>query len=398
LDQPTLSTLQDNLCLIRGRERVLDLAPALMELARNTGQLGAMHWLDYFLSTRARASKPPYLILQLNPRVKPEELRADDIRAAALFFEYQIAGFRTGLFSTDDAVGYRTVIAAAEERERFAYRAARALLDCGAHIVLSNYESASENAISRPLERKLLFGRRERKVPRMLRLFPTYEETLAQFGHSTRFNLRYYRRRLAKRVQLEFVDDARPEITMEKFRSLDVASLDPLQNLHEVTRRWRSSCDLPDSFVVGLRSSEGKWLSLIGGWRHETTTVLHWQLNVAGYEQDSIGTVMRSFFIEHEVARGAQELLIYGGTPHTIRHAFKEDTIVDLMLCRNSLRSQAYRMFARHLNQRAGFLRSNHLIRTLGELDLHPLPMRTPSFRPPHLASLEPDPQEALGG
>ena len=186
----------------------------------------------------------------------------------------------------------------------------------------------------------------------MLHLRPTYEETLAQFGHSTRFNLRYYRRRLARRMWLEFMDDVRSRITSAEFESLNAASLNPIGSAHEVKLRWTCSCELPDSFVVGLRSSEGKWLSLIGGWRQDTTTVLHWQLNAAGYEHDSIGTVMRSFFLEHEVARGTRELLIFGGTPHTIRHAFKEDAIVDLVFCRDSLRSRICRSLARYLNRR----------------------------------------------
>jgi hypothetical protein len=82
---------------------------------------------------------------------------------------------------------------------------------------------------------------------------------------------------------------------------------------------------------------------------------------------------MRSFFLEHEIARGTRELLIFGGTPHTIRHAFKEDAIVDLVFCRDSTRSRICRALARYLDRRRSFLYSNHLIRTVGELELHPI-------------------------
>jgi hypothetical protein len=370
LDQPTLRYLEDDLYLVCEREEVLKLAPALQELAQRTGQLGAMHWLPYFFSTGSRISKPPYLVVQLAGRKAPGALCAEDIRAAALFFEYRIAGIRTGMFSTDDAVGYRTVIAARHERDRFASRAAQALLNSGAHIVLTNYDRSGD--APRPtVQGKALEGWRERTVRRILPLGATLEDTLAQFGQATRFNLRYYRRRLAKRVQLEFVEDARPHITTSEFAALNAASLNPLDSADEVDLRWNCSCELTDSFVVGLRSSDGKWISLIGGWRQETMTVLHWQMNAAGYEQDSIGTVMRSFFLEHEIARGARELLIFGGTAHTINRAFTEDTIVDLLLCRDTFRARVCRTVAQLLSRRISLLRSNHLVRTLAEVELH---------------------------
>ena len=360
--------LHEDLYLVRGRKQVLELAPVLEAFAQHAGQLGAMHWLGYFLSTRSVVSKPPYLILQLVRNPGREELRVEDIRAAALFFEYRIAGIRTRVFSTDDAVGYRTVIAAPHERDRFARRAVQALLDTGAHTVLANYASDAKQPTSSP-DRGVLTGWRQRTAPRILPLAPTFEATLAQFGHTTRFNLRYYRRRLSKRTETHYVADARPHITPVEFASLNADSLNPVASAHEVELRWKCSCELRDSFVVGLRSSEGKWLSLIGGWRQGTVTVVHWQMNAAGYEQDSIGTVMRSFFIEDEIARGARELLIYGGTPHTINRAFTRDTIVDLLVCRDSLRTRICRIVAAHLNRRAG-LRSNHLLCTLNELEL----------------------------
>jgi hypothetical protein len=348
---------------------VLKLAPVLEELAGCTAQLGAMHWLGYFLSTQSIASKPPSLVLQLNDPSHAHPLQARNIRAAALFFEYRVAGIRTRVFSTDDAVGYRTVVAPPQERDRFARRAAQLLLRAGAHVVLANYEPLGGATLS-VSEPDVLTGWRERTVPCILPLATTFDETLARLGRATRFNLRYYRRRLAKRLELEFVEDVRQHITLEEFAALNAASLNPVTSDHEIHLRWNCSCKLPGSFVVGLRTSQGKWLSLISGWRHETRTVLHWQMNAAGYERDSIGTVMRSFFIEHEIAGGARELLIYGGTSHTINHAFTQHTVADLLICRDSFRARICRNVARHLSCRAGFLRSNHLLRTLGELEM----------------------------
>jgi hypothetical protein len=363
-----LTSLGDNLHLVRGRTSVLELAPALQELARRTGQPGAMHWLEYFLDTPSLANKPPYLVLELSCLPNCGVLHSHYITAAALFCEYRVAGIRTRIFSTDDAVGFRTIIAPVEVREHFAERAAGALLNKEAHVVLATYETRNEVASVEPVPGALV-GYRQRRVGRMLTLAPTYDETLARMGRLTRRNLRYYRRHLASRVQLIFVADARPLLTFEEFKSLNDASLNPVRNRRELQLRWRSSCDRPAGYITGLRTVEGKWLSLLGGWRDDATTVLHWQLNSSGYEHDSVGIVIRSFFLEHEIAQGARKLLMFGGTPHSIRHAFDEDTIADLVLCRPSLRAAVLRVLARHLAPIDGRC-TNHLLQVLATVSL----------------------------
>jgi hypothetical protein len=88
-------------------------------------------------------------------------------------------------------------------------------------------------------------------------------------------------------------------------------------------------------------------LSLIGGWRQGKTTVLHWQMNAAGYGKNSIGTAMRAFFLEDEIARGNEFLLIHGGTGHSMRRAFSRHTVADLIVRRKSMRSVLLRWCSR---------------------------------------------------
>lgn len=367
----TLIPLGGDLFLTQGRPQILNLAPALQELSNRTRQLGAMHWLEYFLYTASPASKPPHLVLQLRCPSRPDSLDAENILAAALFFEYRFAGLATGVFCTDDAVGFRTVIAAREERSRFAERAANALLRRGAHVVLTTYESPNDTeAVPRALPGTLL-GYRQRSVGRMLTLAPNYEEMLSNLGRLTRRNFRYYRRRLASRVQLNFVADARAELSFGQFMRLNSGSRNPVRSERELWLRWRNACRGEGGFLQGLRLADGKWLALLGGWRHETTTVLHWQLNGAGYERDSIGIVMRSFFLEHEIGLGARKLLMYGGTPHSIRYSFDQDVITDLFLCRLSARSLMLRLLAKPLTQFTRLGRTNQLLQTLADLRLH---------------------------
>jgi len=369
---PTFSliSLGEDLLLIHGRQQVLDLAPALQQLSSRTGQFGAMHWLEYFLDTARPLTKPPYLVLQVQHPKTADPLHPDHILAAALFFEYCVAGLRTGVFCTDDAVGFRTVIALPEERGRFAERAAAALLKNGAHIVLTTFEDLEgEESAHEPLPGMLL-GYRHRVVGRMLTLAPTYDETLSHLGRLTRRNLRYYRRRLVSHLDLNFIADARADLTFSEFMRLNAASLNPVRRNRELWLRWRSSCRTAGGFLQGLRTAEGKWLALLGGWRHETMTVLHWQLNVEGYERDSIGIVMRSFFLEHEIALGARKMLMYGGTPHSIRYSFDEDSIADLLLCRPTLRSRILCLLAQSLPPQSILARRNHLLQTLAVLPM----------------------------
>lgn len=383
-----LTSLGEDLFVIQGRQQVLNLAPALQELSRRTGQLGAMHWLEYFLDSTSLLRKPPYLVLQLRDPIGAGPLCQENILAAALFFEHCVAGVRTGVFCTDDAVGFRTVIAVGEERARFAERAANVLLKNGAHVVLTTYEGGDDDvgALRRPLPGTLL-GYRQRSVGRMLTLAPTYDEFLSHMGRLTRRNLRYYRRHLASHLEFEFIADARSELTFAEFMRLNATSRQPVRRDRELWLRWRSSCRVAGGFLQGLRTTEGKWLALVGGWRHETTTVLHWQLNSLGYDRDSLGIVMRSYFLEHEIARGARKLLMFGGTPHSIRSAFEEDSIADLLLCRSTVRSWMLRFLAHSLLPHSKLARRNHLLQTLAVLPLAGCP-RTPA----QLVSSSPQP------
>ena len=162
---------------------------------------------------------------------------------------------------------------------------------------------------------------------------------LARLGKSTRFNLRYYRRRLLKEIGCEYVADAVPFLRESDVATLNANSLNPVQP-EEFERRVRSASGLPGSYLCGLRTNDGRWLSLIGGWRQDGTTVLFWQLNALGFEKYSIGTAMRSFYLEDEIARGAKRLLIFGGTSHTMRHGFLEDPVADLLVQRRGARAE----------------------------------------------------------
>ncbi len=294
-----------------------------------------MHWLGYFVAESERAKKQVHLILLLSG--DETELDVGRICAAGFFTEYSILGQPTRIFSTDDAVGFRTVIAPASSRGLATAMMVKMLWHGGARAVLATVDSSLEGQARMLLSTCSggLWGERERLVERFLDLCSSYEATLATLGKSTRFNLRYYRKRLQRSLDLVYEENAGGLLSQTQLDDLNKRSLNPVSS--EAFRlRCRSGREFAGSFLVGLRTSTGEWLSLVGGWRQGTQTVLYWQLNVRGREKDSIGTVMRSYFLEHEVARGATSLLIYGGTPHSMRHAFRTDRILDIVLRRQS--------------------------------------------------------------
>ena len=366
-------TLTHNLLVLDSREAILTLAPLLELLAERCGQAGAMHWLPYFLDEAVTGRRAPYLVLVLRPEQdENRSLCVEDIEAAALFFEYRIFGLRTGAVATGDAVGFSSVIAPEQQRTQVAAMAARALVERGASVVLATYAGEGE-----PETKPILMGwpgvlsaTRKRQVGRSLRLFPTMGQTLAQMGKRTRTNLRYYRRRLEESMHCEYVPDAAAELADVDLQGLNEGSLNPVSPA-EFGRRIRSASELPGSFLAGLRTGDGRWLSLMGGWRQGTTTVLYWQMNIAGYEKQSIGTVMRSFFLEHEIGRGARKLLMYGGTSHAMRHAFEQDTVADLVIRRKGVQSRLLCWASRFFATPAGVGgRGNFLATTLQDQQL----------------------------
>jgi hypothetical protein len=344
--------------ILDGPQAILEQTTLLEGLALRCGQSGAMHWLKHFLAVPSAVEKIPYLVLVPQEGVSLHEMQLDrlqpeHLRAAVLMFQYRFLGLPVGAFSTDDVSGFRTVVAPVEQRAAVAEIAANAMLERGAQFVLVSYCDADCNAGRDAVEpvpaprltagRKLEWARRRRPVAKTLPLAGSFEATLATLGKATRFNLGYYRRRLLKKMSCEFVPNVCGLLSDSDLDALNAGSLNPVTS-ENFRLQYRSSCDLPGGFVVGLRDGEGRWLSLIGGWRQKETTVLYWQMNAAGFERDSLGTVMRSYFLEHEVQLGGRQLVVYGGTTHSMGNSFVRETVTELVVRRRSGRATSLRL------------------------------------------------------
>lgn len=326
--------------VLSGHAEVLAQSALLEGLAERCDQAGAMNWLGYFLAVSSFKAKHPHLVLIVKCG-RPVSSRAlDDVHAAVLLFEYRVLGMRTGAYSTDDWAGFRTVIAPELERAAMSALAADALMKRGAQISLISYSepAASSNTFVPVLRHAATWASARRPLAMTLLLQPTVKATLAKLGKSTRFNLGYYRRRLNAVEPCEFIPNVCGLIQEHELEALNRASLNPVASA-DFRLQYESACNLPGGFMLGLRNPQGKWLSLIGGWRQGNVTVLHWQMNASGYEKLSVGTAMRSYFLEHEVERGAKKLIYYGGTPHSMGNSFEQEEVTDLIVRRRSLRS-----------------------------------------------------------
>jgi hypothetical protein len=318
--------------VLRGRDAVLALQPLLVELSSRTGQTGAMDALDLFLGSPTAREKIPYLLLVgLRDGVRPEAAGADDLDGAVLIYEYKVAGRGMGVFATDDVTGARTVVAAEEIRTEVAELACRRLLELGAAIVMVSLEGEVE-AGRRPADGTACrMMTRRRTVPKYLPLTSTVESTLALLGNDTRRNFRRYRRRLEMDFGAEFV--AAVEMEREEFMEMNRASTNPVI---EGIAAWRyeSLAQIARPMFCGLRTTDGRWLSLVGGRRVGSTIEIDWQMNLSGMPRYSLSTVMRAFLLEHEIGLGTEKLVFEGGTPHSMRHSFVDCSAVDIVVAR----------------------------------------------------------------
>ena len=314
-----------------------------------------MNWLSHFISVSSFNRKKPYLVLMVRNGVKPSPLNVDDVHAAIFLFEYTMMGLPTGAFCADDWAGFRTVIAPEPERAAMAAAAADAMLDHGAQIVLVAYGhpvgAADRHAPSS--HHALRWAWSTQPVAMELPLETTMQATLAKLGRSTRYNLGYYRRRLAKEMPCEFIADARGMLREDEMQAINAGSLNPVTET-DFRRQYKSSCELHGGFLLGLRTADGTWVSLVGGWRQAGTTVHYWQMNKAGHEKLSIGKAMLSYFLEHEVNLGTHKLIYNGGTPNPIRFSFTPHEVTYLVAERKSLRGRALNNLMRLANSLRG--------------------------------------------
>lgn len=368
----TPELLHPVLRLIKGREGILRVADTLHLLAERCGQPGAMEDMAYFLSKPGLLKRTPHLML-ISRGAKPtaEEIAIGDLLGAVLLYGYRVVGCNIGVFTTNDRSGRSTLIAPAPLRSRLAQFAARTLIDRGAHVVMisfrdevpSNREPLCE--LSGPVSSKQPASRwacREREIAEYLPLESTYDGTLANIRPKTRTNMRSYRRRAEKELGCTSVSSV--EISKKEFLAFS------RQSMYAVPDRvagWRYDIlkELSAPLFMGMHDKDGRWLSLVGGRRFDSSSEILWQMNLEGLGRYSLSLVMRCYFMEHEISAGSRRFYLEGGTAHPIRHSFVNGKVIDLAVLRRSPAALVARKLARHV-----IPGDNELARMFSDADL----------------------------
>ncbi|WP_213807413.1 hypothetical protein [Granulicella sp. dw_53] len=323
--------------ILTGRDAILEHHILLQDYACKTGQFASMHGLQFTLNQEYAARKIPHLVCLIAPGAQAASLTLNSLLGCALFFEYHIRFWKTGIFATGDNTGVRTVFAPPELRVDVTAFTAAELLRNG-RIVLASFKLPTDLPCHPHFPAGLsgLWATQDREIYDHLPLASTFDATLSTLGKRTRTHLRYYRKRVQEELPCEFVADVTPYIDRSQLAALNSSSLDPISQ-HTFDLQYETTARTPGGFVCGLRHADGRWLSLAGGWRQHSTTLLQWQSNARGFEKFSLGTAFRAFLIEDEISRGAARLSFFGGTSHPMGHSFPIDRVVDLVLRRRGL-------------------------------------------------------------
>jgi hypothetical protein len=363
---------------VTGRQQVLRLSDKLIEFSARCDQPGAMHDIAYFLSKPGALPRIPHLLLVSNgPELNLKSPNLDDLIGVLLIFEQSVAGRGLGAFATNDRSGRNTLVARAPDREWVAALASRALLSRGAHLILMSFSAAERLGPTAAVEPPMLevaghgksvarWARRDRTIPGYLPLSMSFDATLAKIGQRTRSNLRYYRRRAERELGCVFL----PQVEISREEML-IFNNECMFAVPAEVAGWRYGAlkELSDPILMGIQDREGRWLSILGGRRYLDRSELLWQLNREGLAANSLSTVMRSYFIEHEIAHGSRRFYIEGGTEHPIGLSFVPESLTDLVVVRRTLAAKAMRMIAvRYISG------SNELAHLLGATDLNWLP------------------------
>lgn len=330
--------------IVRGDAAILRLQALLVRYSEAcSSPSGTFLDLPYFLQKPGFLKRLPYLfIVSKRPGVPASSLQPEDISGTVLLLEYRLGFLGTKAFATNDRSGSGTLLARPEHRSQVAALICGVLMGRGGRVALLSFTGTDPDdlrigPVLRDLGRRsrgVQWAVRHRQLPAFLPLQPTLDGTLAGLGQKTRSNMRYYRRRAEK--ELGCTPILQVTATTEDMLAFNAVCMYPVPR---ATLQWRLRVldAMHEPFLMGLQDREGRWLSVLAGRRFGDTSEILWQLNRAGHPAHSLGTVMRSYCMEQEIARGAKRLQVEGGTFHSMHHSFTQEKLVDLVVVRSGL-------------------------------------------------------------
>jgi hypothetical protein len=283
--------------LLSSPAEILELSPFVNSLTPEPGMLSP----HFFLASVAPQQYKPCVVVVLEGQ-----------RIVGLVYcqERTALGLPTGIVVGDDTLG-AMVAAPPEDIQPVLRCAVAALLQhknairwrvSAQHLPL--LRSACENA---PVDAHFRPGELHAHLP----LPETYDQFLAGVGRYTRHNLSRYRRR-SLQAGIEFCPDLPwPEFRAAAERLLPL-SAHPLSQ-QDLQRSLAMIGEAPSNLLVGLRGSNGEWISVAGLWFWENRAYLTLQLNHRSYLRESVSLVVRGCLIEHLIQRRIRELIFICG-------------------------------------------------------------------------------------
>jgi hypothetical protein len=287
--------------------------------------------IDYFLAYKDPRNRRPLILV----------FRAESQLVAAIFF-HQVCflGVGSGLACGGDPMGDGLVIAPAHEREVFLRCAIEELVNVQKrfHTIRLRVKTAKTAVLvdfeTSGLRNKLI----ERTVQHQLVLAETYAEMLASFGLRTRRSLRTKRRQLEDSLRPDFLPSVVPEQAFEAMCYLRARSSMPTRSMWYFEGLRKILHTHTDAFAMGLRSSDGTWLSILSGWRRNGTTYIDVQLNHSAFMRESLSAVMRAFLLEYEISVGQKSIVFVGGCSALLeRYCSPREAFADLVVFRSSI-------------------------------------------------------------
>lgn len=145
-----------------------------------------------------------------------------------------------------------------------------------------------------------------------------YECFLNSLGKQSRRNFRYYRRR-AERAGWKYVDGMSPiefrEIAL-RLLAKDVVGADQ----SGLTRALNMLSCTNRPILIGLKSDDGEWVSILGGWYEYDRAVVFCQMNnEKDYPDSSLSIVLRGYLIESLIQNRVSKLLFWAGIGAPLR-------------------------------------------------------------------------------
>ena len=324
--------------LFIGQRRAAAAAPIVEALRQSLGRASDMTTHVPWFLARTMAWRNSPIIAVLEERDRPV--------AAVLFYDRQQFGIPTGVIKGGNRSGDGLVVAAACQRMAALQAAIAAVLALPwVHMVLVSMraEAAMPEAMTSATPPFDCVWR-SREVSTHLSLAGGFEGFLSRLRPRSRRNYRYFRRRAENEIGLAFVPNLPPDDAMQAVAELHGIAMHPVPRARAL-KLEAAIRNTPGYFAMGVRDAAGRWLSYLSGWRQPEGTFVEWQLNRHDMQAASLSTVMRTYFLEHEAARGVTQVVFVGGTSAALGRYCTPDRCFDLLATPAGVRGRMIKRF-----------------------------------------------------